>query len=716
MGKIILITEKPSVAQEYKKVLDVKAKSGTNGYIEGYSDFLKSDIQITWAVGHLISLGSVDEQKEQKILPKTYKSSPWRMENLPIYPEKWFYKENYATKEQFKVIKSLYTQKDVDCIYYAGDSGREGIYIQALIRNQIFKTNPKCEEKVVWIDSYTDESIKKGIKEAKPYSEYANMVEAGYQRAKTDWLIGMNFSPAYTLANHYRNNVKVIAVGRVMMPTLDLVVKRQAEIDNFKPTDFYTIKANCEGEPQWKAVKGSKYFESDKLYNETGFLKEADAKALVDDFNKDMHLTIKDIKVTKKTELAPLLFNLAELQNHCSKTYKISPNKTLEVAQSLYEKKVTTYPRTDARVLSSAVAKEIELKTGKKVPSKYVDDSKITDHYAIIPTGKKATLTDLEQKVFDDICKRYEAIFMPPYVYNSVSVVYEHQNKEQFFLNGKNDLQMGWKDLYGEKPVKFDVTLKPGDIVDVKSYDIGKSQTKAPTPYTTGTLILAMEKAGKLIEDEELREQIKSCGIGTSATRAAIIEKLNKDGYMDIDKSQKIKPTEVGKQIDKVIATFDDKILSPEKTAEMEQKLSDVANGTMSKADYEKYVHNYIDDIIGTLGADVKKNVSNSVTQTTTSDNTSATPSIPKPSKTYKCPKCNKANLKFGRYGWYCDCGFSFKIEQNGITMHESDLEALLTKGQTSVYEFTWKSGKKGKACIVLDKTNQYGTKYQFEN
>ena len=712
MGKIIIITEKPSVAQEYRKVLGIQQKGKTDGYIEGYSDFMKSDVQITWAVGHLISLGSVDEQKEGKVLPSTHKSSPWRKENLPIFPEDWFYKVNYQTKKQFDVVKSLYTQKDIDCIFYAGDSGREGIYIQALIRNQIFKKDPKFSEKVVWIDSYTDESIKKGIKEAKPYSAYKDMVDAGYERAKTDWLIGMNFSQCYTLANSYRDGIKVIATGRVMSPVLDMVVKRQEEIDNFKPTDFYTVKADCPLTPQWKALKGSKYFESDLLYNDTGFLKKEDCEKFIKELDMDKHLTVKDIKVEKKTEYAPLLFNLADLQAWCSKNYHISPNKTLEIAQSLYEKKVTTYPRTDARVLSSAVAKEIQQKYGKTVPNKYVDDSKITDHYAIIPTGEKASLTDLEQKVFNDIQKRYDAIFMKPHTYNSINVIYEHQDKECFYASGKQDLEMGFKELYGEKPQTYEVNLNKGDKVDVKKFEMGMSQTKPPAAYTTGTLILAMEKAGKLIEDEELREQIKTCGIGTSATRAGIIEKLNEKGYIETDKGQKVKPTETGKKIDKVIAAYDAKLLSPEKTAEMEQKLNDIAQGQLSVGDYEKYVKGYINDTIDTVFADVKKNPS--AGQTGTGQDMNA--DNPKPEKTYKCPKCCKADLKFGRYGWYCGCGFSFSINNNGITMHESDLEALLTKGQTAVYEFTWKSGKKSKACIVLDKTNKYGTKFQFEN
>ena len=724
MGKTIIITEKPSVAGEYAKVLGIKDGAKAKGYLEGHSPVLNKDIQITWAVGHLIELGSVAEQKEGKKLPKTQQKVPWKKENLPIFPEDWLYKVSDDTRKQYDVVKSLYTQKDIDCILYAGDSGREGIYIQALIRNQIFKKAPKFEEKVVWIDSYTDESIKNGIRDAKPYTAYQNMIDSGYERAKTDWLIGMNFSQCYSLANNYRNGVKVIATGRVMSPVLDLVVKKQEEIDNFKPTDFFTVKADCPFNPQWKAIKGSKYFESDLLYNETGFKKKEDCENFIKELNKDMHLSVKDIKTEKKTEYAPLLFNLAELQNHCSKTYHISPDATLKIAQSLYEKKVTTYPRTDARVLSSAVAKDIEAKTGKKVPSKYVDDSKITDHYAIIPTGiKPSGLNDLEQKVYDDINKRYEAIFMPPYVYNAISITYEHQNKECFFASGRQDLDLGYKKLYDEKAQTFDVKLSKGDKVDVKTYDLGASQTKPPTPYTTGTLILTMEKAGKFIEDEELRNQI-TCGIGTSATRAGIIEKLAKNGYITIDKKQKVAPTNIGKQIDKIIEQYDAKLLSPEKTADMEQRLNDIAEGKVKTEDYEKYVKTYITDTINTVFEDVKKNPIQASTDTGTTGTMTNT-SVNQPTETYECPKCKgnnkKSMLKFGRFGFYCEnkCGFSFNTveKKNGVLLTEKDLQDLIKDGKTKVFTFHFeKSGKTCKASIKSDPSNQYGTSYEWVN
>lgn len=718
MGRIILITEKPSVAQEYRKVLGVRSEGKTDGYVEGYSDFLKSDIQITWAVGHLIELGSVDEQKEQKALPKAHKGSGWKQENYPYFPKNWFYKPNYSTLKQFKVVQSLYKQKDIDCIYYAGDSGREGIYIQALIRNQIFGKDgsdvslPKNvkSEKVVWIDSYTDESIRNGIKEAKPYSAYKDMIEAGYERAIADWLIGMNFSPAFTIKNH----IGVIAIGRVMTPLLAMICQRQEEIENFKPTDYYGIRSVTEDnlEESWKAVKGTPHFESDLLYNDGGFKKKEDCQKLIDSLKEDMHLTVKDVKTERKTEYAPLLFNLADLQAHCAKTYHISPENTLKIVQSLYEKKLTTYPRTDARVLSSAVAKKLA-ERGLKVPNKYVDDSKITDHYAIIPelSSSKVSLTDLEQKVYDDIKRRFDAIFKPPYIYDAVSVVYEHKNKEQFFISGRNTVQAGWKELYGEKAEQFSTSLKKGDVVSVKSFEAKPMQTKAPSAYTTGTLITAMEKAGRLIEDEDLREQIKSCGIGTPATRAGIIEKLKDKEYISVDKSQKVSPTVSGKQIVKAVRYYDESILSPVKTAEMEQMLSDVAEGKLPSEEYRKLIHKYIEATVdkvftGNMSFTSSKKENGAVLENGTNTTT--------PTKEYECPVCKKT-LKFGRFGWYCDCKeFSLGLMVCGHQMKESDLEDLLTKGKTKAYTFTWKSGKKSKARLIWN-SKAKKTEFEFE-
>lgn len=669
MGYTIFTTEKPSVAQEYVKVLQIKKEGKTNGYVQGYSPVLGKEVQVTWAVGHLISLASVPEQLAGKALSATAKKEyHWNLNNLPIFPDKYLYLVNYTTKDQYNVIKSLYTAKDVDAIYYAGDSGREGIYIQALIRNQIFggKT-PNFDEKVVWIDSQTEEEILRGIREAKPYSSYKNKIDSGYARAIDDFLIGMNGSEGLTVASK-----NLIVTGRVMTPTLNMVVERQKEIDNFVPTDYYGINANPNGYnfvPKWKAVKGSAMYESDLLYNETGFLKEKDAKEFLENnlkFNgSPIDLEVDDVKVTEKKETAPLLFSLGELQKFCSKKYHISPDETLNIAQSLYEKKMTTYPRTDARVLSSAVAKDLEQKLGKKVPAKYIDDSAITDHYAIIPTFQNHLnqCNDLEKQIFNDIMLRFKAIFMPAYVYDSIAITLKSGSKEKFFTTEKTEKQLGWKELYQEdKTLVISKIPDKGDVLP-SIMSINPMQTKPPVAYTTGTLIEAMEKAGKFIDDDELKAVIKGTGIGTSATRAGIIKKLADKNYITINgKTQKVAPTETGKAIIPVIAKVDERLVSPEKTADLEQRLADIDNGTIGRDEHTEYMREYINELVDKIKG--LKDVSvPKIPNSTTSKGKKSKPTMKKSDMVYiKVPFDEKDEAKgLGakwdntKKSWYCN-------------------------------------------------------------
>lgn len=669
MGYTIFTTEKPSVAQEYVKVLQIKKEGKTNGYVQGYSPVLGKEVQVTWAVGHLISLASVPEQLAGKALSSTAKKEyHWNLNNLPIFPDKYLYLVNYTTKDQYNVIKSLYTAKDVDAIYYAGDSGREGIYIQALIRNQIFggKT-PNFDEKVVWIDSQTEEEILRGIREAKPYSSYKNKIDSGYARAIDDFLIGMNGSEGLTVASK-----NLIVTGRVMTPTLNMVVERQKEIDNFVPTDYYGINANPNGYnfvPKWKAVKGSAMYESDLLYNETGFLKEKDAKEFLENnlkFNgSPIDLEVDDVKVTEKKETAPLLFSLGELQKFCSKKYHISPDETLNIAQSLYEKKMTTYPRTDARVLSSAVAKDLEQKLGKKVPAKYIDDSAITDHYAIIPTFQNHLnqCNDLEKQIFNDIMLRFKAIFMPAYVYDSIAITLKSGSKEKFFTTEKTEKQLGWKELYQEdKTLVISKIPDKGDVLP-SIMSINPMQTKPPVAYTTGTLIEAMEKAGKFIDDDELKAVIKGTGIGTSATRAGIIKKLADKNYITINgKTQKVAPTETGKAIIPVIAKVDERLVSPEKTADLEQRLADIDNGTIGRDEHTEYMREYINELVDKIKG--LKDVSvPKIPNSTTSKGKKSKPTMKKSDMVYiKVPFDEKDEAKgLGakwdntKKSWYCN-------------------------------------------------------------
>lgn len=703
---ILFITEKPSVAQTYKDVLQLQSIEKNNGYIKGYSPVLSKEVVITWAVGHLIGIGSPDEQKLRRSLPSNHKETRWRKEELPLLPETFFFRPNHATITQFNVIKSLYLSNDIDTLYYAGDAGREGIYIQALIRNQIFEgQTPSFNEKVIWIDSQTEEEILRGIREAKPYSAYQNMIDSGYKRAISDWLIGMNLTRALTLSCG-----GLITIGRVQTPTLAMVVARQAEIDNFKVEDYYGINANIDGfngAVKWKAVKTSRYFENPLLFNDNGFKQKSDAEKLLSDFNNDKKLTVADVKITEKREMAPYLFNMADLQAYCAKTLYISPDETLAIAQTLYEKKLITYPRTDARVLSSAIARELSEKIGRNIPDRYIDDNKISDHYAIIPTFMKGaeSLSGNEQIVYTAIYNRFKAILMPPYVYDSISIVWEHSNKERFFSSAKKVKSLGWKKIYNKSDTaeQENVSIPLQGKTYSAEFCLNAMQTTPPSPYTTGTLILAMENAGKLIEDENLRAQLMTDerqGIGTSATRDSIIKNLVLRGYINVDKKQKVTPTEKGKEIIPIVKKVDAVLTSPEKTADMEQKLHDIAEGRLSASDYQEYIEHYIRQT-----TDIAVNLKDC--HIATAYGSSMTPTV-----NANCPFCNTP-IKAGPYGWYCpNKDFSFGTVA-GHKMKEQDLFDLLTKGKTKAYSFTSKAGKKFKAHLVLN-TSEKKTEFEF--
>ena len=700
MGKTVFITEKFSVAQEYERILKVASQGKTNGYIEGHSSVLNKDVIITWAKGHLIALSQPDKQNPNW-------EGEWKISNLPMIPTTYKYEAQKSTYSQYKVVKEIYTRKDIDAIYYAGDSGREGIYIQALIRNQIFKTTPKFEERVVWLNSTTEESIIKGIKEAKPYSSYQLMIDSGYMRAISDWLIGMNFTEAFTLTSG-----TLIHVGRVMTPTLAMVVNRQHEIDNFVKTPYFGIKADKFA--NWKAVKGSRFFESDDLYNENGFLKMEAANTLIDELNNSKKLMVEDTKVTTQTEYAPYLFNLADLQAYCTKHFKISPSQTLSVVQSLYEKKFTTYPRTDCRFLSSAVAADLQ-KQGYDVPKRYIDDRKVTDHYALIPTfhGNVEELEGLEKSIYEAIRKRFTDTMLPPYIYDAVVVTYIHQNGERFFENFRLVKQLGFKENVKDnaeekEDIEDDISDKPipqkGSVVNVGTFNINEMETKPPVAYTTGSLITAMEKAGKLIDDEELREQIKTCGIGTPATRDAIIENLIKRSYITVDKKQKVAPTEFGKQVISIIAKYDKALVSPEKTADMEASLNTIASGEQTREQYNQKINYYVTRTTQRIIEENKQNLSD----------VSPVKSKAAMSKELACPCCEKP-MKAGKYGWFCECKFSVGLEVCGHKMKEQDIEDLCTTGRTKFYTFTAKDKSKFKAYLIVDK-DEHKAKFVFEN
>lgn len=652
MGKSVYIAEKPSVAQEFAKALHLNLKR-RDGYLES------EDAIVTWCVGHLVTMS----------YPEVYdaKYKRWSLETLPFIPKEFKYEVIPGVKKQFEIVKEILTRKDVDRIYVCTDSGREGEYIYRLVE-QMAQVEGK-ERRRVWIDSQTEDEILRGIREAKDLSEYDNLSESAYLRAKEDYLMGINFSRLLTLkygnsiSNYLGEKYTVISVGRVMTCVLGMVVRREREIREFVKTPFYRVieTVDVEGhtfDGEWRAVKRSIYYESPKLYKENGFKQKKDAEELITYLKGEDSLSSRVLSIEKKKEKKnpPLLFNLAELQNECSKRFKISPDETLRIVQELYEKKLVTYPRTDARVLSTAVAKEItkNLNGLSKYPmaapylqdildfgsykglakTRYVNDKQITDHYAIIPTGQGLSALNsvayTAKSVYDLIVRRFLSIFYPPAVYQKIAITTQIK-EEQFFSNfrvlaeegylkvagvpGQKKAEQSGNDSYNnvEGSVEKDMDaeffgyiqkLKKGDVLSVKGLEIKEGETSPPKRYNSGSMILAMENAGQLIEDEELRAQIKGSGIGTSATRAEILKKLFNIKYLALNKkTQIITPTLLGEMIFDVVEHSIRSLLNPELTASWEKGLNYVAEGEITTEEYmTKLDHFIISRTNGVLG------------------------------------------------------------------------------------------------------------------
>ena len=634
MEKKILITEKPSVAREFAKVLGING-ANKNGYLES------EEWIITWCVGHLVTM-SYPEKYDEKL-------KFWRLDTLPFLPKEYKYEVIPSVEKQFNIIKKLLLRDDVDTIYVSTDSGREGEYIYRLVEQEVGVKGKN--RKRVWIDSQTEEEIKRGIKEAKDLEEYNSLSDSAYLRAKEDYLIGINFSRLLSIIYGRRvakqiNEEKIsISVGRVMTCVLGMVVSREREIRNFVKTPYYKVLGEFGKDKtfkaEWKVSEKSTMFNSVKLYNDSGFKKENDAKEFINSLI-GRNAKITEIKKSKTKENPPLLFNLAEIQNECTKRFKIKPDETLAIIQELYEKKLVTYPRTDARVLSTAVAKVITknlngIAKGYKdeevqgyikqmaeekystdiVKTKYVNDGKITDHYAIIPTGEGyenyEKLQDLQKQVYKIIVKRFLAIFYPPAEFSKVSVTVSIDN-EEFSTSGKVCLKKGYLEILKSKQdtkkeddeetsdLSFLASLKKGEEIEVKNFETKASETSPPTRYNSGSMILAMENAGKLIEDEELREQIKGAGIGTSATRAEIMKKLEKINYIAINnKTQIITPTEKGELVYDVVNKSMPDMLNPKLTASWEKGLDMVAKKEIEASEFMQKLENYVKTKINKL-------------------------------------------------------------------------------------------------------------------
>ncbi len=767
MGKKLIITEKPSVAQDYAKVFGVSGRR--NGYIEN------DTYVITWCVGHLVEM----------VYPEEYdiRYKKWMLEDLPFLPQTYKYGVIKNVQQQYDIVHSLLYREDIDTVYWAGDSGKEGQTIEENIRN-FGGVREGMTELRVWIDSQTEEEIRRGINEAKPMSAYANLGASGIMRSIEDYAMGINFSRVMSVKyGNMLNNAAVtksytaIAVGRVMTCVLGMVVNREREIRNFKETSFYRVVGTFTDagiEAEWKAVEGSSYFESPKLYKENGFKEKADAAALIDSFDGKTAI-IKTLEKGISKKKAPLLFNLAELQAECAKRFKISPDETLQVAQDLYEKKLTTYPRTDARVLTTAVGKEIGKNISKLqgymptqrftanilenklftniVKTQYVDDSKVTDHYAIIPTGQLTelnSLTSLQSKVFDLIVRRFLSIFYPPAEYQTLKFVAGIE-KESLFASAKVLKVLGYLEVMGKtledaedvedsdkssedkaivknssRLLKLADTLKQGDSISVNGFEIKDSKTSPPKRYTSGSMILAMENAGQLIEDEELRAQIKGSGIGTSATRAEIIKKLIRIGYLNLNqKTQVITPQNFGEMVYEVVAMTVPALLNPKMTASWEKGLDGITNGTVDVSDYRAKLEDFIRrETIHIRDTDLARQIAAKISDFA---GKGATGLAARKKLGVQCPLCG-GDIVQTPFGYGCanyekdnenSCRFSIG-KMLGKDIPEAQVKELLTNGRTSTIRgFKSKAGKKFDARIALSKDESgkvTGLKFDFDD
>lgn len=755
MAKSLIITEKPSVAQEFARILGVNGRN--DGYIEN------DDYVITWCVGHLVEM----------VYPEAYdeKYKRWRLEDLPFLPEEYKYNVIPDVSKQYDTVHRMLFREDIETVYWAGDAGKEGQTIEENIR-RFGGVREGMKELRVWIDSQTEEEILRGIREAKPMSEYDNLAKSGIMRTIEDYAMGINFSRAMSVKYGKLLNdaaatksYTAIAVGRVMTCVLGMVVIREREIRNFTETPFYRVVGDflpegAENEvsvaAEWKAVEGSGYFESPLLYKENGFKKRESAEKLIGELDGKMAF-VKSMERGTSRKKAPLLFNLAELQAECSKRYKISPDETLQVAQDLYERKLTTYPRTDARVLSTAVAKEIgknlnRLKTYEPTKTytehilkegnyrniartQYTDDSKITDHYAIIPTGQLTelhSLNDLQRRVYDLIVRRFLSIFYPAAEYETVKLVVQVE-AEQFFASAKALKNPGFLEIMGRPAnednkeeesaglLKLAGQLKTGDPLKVDGYEIKEGKTAPPKRYTSGSMVLAMENAGQLIEEEELREQIKGSGIGTSATRAEIIRKLVRIGYLNLNKkTQVLSPEAIGEMVFEVVSMTVPALLNPKMTASWEKGLDGITRGTVVVEDYRGKLEDFIrketvsmieHDLTGNLAARIHPFVGKGGRGLAARKKIEAV-----------CPVCG-GDMETTPFGYGCSnykkdgSGCKFAIGTiAGRDLEEDEVVELLTKGHTEVLSgFISKSRKRFSAALVLEKDENGKASVNFD-
>ncbi|MBQ8093769.1 MAG: DNA topoisomerase III [Clostridia bacterium] len=638
----LVVAEKPSVGRDIARVLGAGTKGDNcltgNGYV------------VSWAVGHLVTLKEPDE------IDPRYKH--WRKEDLPIIPEKMETKVISKTKGQFSVLKKLMNDADVSEIVCATDSGREGELIFRYIYDQA-----KCKKPVkrLWISSMTEEAIRSGFAALRPSQDYDNLYKSARCRADADWLIGMNATRAFTI----RYNV-ILSIGRVQTPTLSMLVKRRREIDAFVPTAYFTVRAD--------------FGDYEGIYIDANGEKQIPEKAQAETIAgavKGKPAEVTEVVKENKSERPPLLYDLTTLQREANSRFGYSAKKTLQIAQDLYEKhKLLTYPRTDSRFLSHDMQgkvretlskydgnlKEIGEKAvgyGITLNKRVFDDAKLTDHHAIIPTGKpasKASLTTDERNVYEMVATRLAAVFYPNYEYESTRVTTRCEGYS-FQSQGKHVTQPGWRELTpaqtkkgkkgsrdaadgeGELP-----QLSRGDTRTCKAASVKEEATKPPKEHNDASLLAEMEHAGRRIEDENLREQMKDCGLGTPATRAAIIERLIEVGYVKREKKNLVATEKGCKLIDAVPV----EMASPEITGQWEKILSEISKGADKESDFRTGIVRMTEKLVGDAAA------APDVGFTPESYKKGGRAQKKPVTLGIKCPLCGKGEVAENRAAFYC--------------------------------------------------------------
>lgn len=670
----VCIAEKPSVAREIAEVLG--ATQRMNGYIEG------NGYQVTWTFGHLCTL------KEPHEYTTSWKQ--WSLSSLPMIPPRFGIKliENKTYEEQFKVIEGL--MQKAEMVINCGDAGQEGELIQRWVMQ---KAGCKCPVYRLWISSLTEEAIREGFQKLKDQTEFNKLYEAGLSRAIGDWLLGMNATRLYTL--RYGQNRQVLSIGRVQTPTLALIVNRQIEIDNFKPEPYWELKTIYRN-VTFSATKGK-------------FTNKEEGEAFLEIVQQEDFI-VTQITEKKGKEYAPRLFDLTSLQVECNKKFAFTADDTLKLIQSLYEKKVTTYPRVDTTFLSEDIYPKVpntlkglinytELTAplmDKKLPkSKRVfDNSKVTDHHAIIPTGVPArNLTENEQKVYDLVARRFIAAFYPDCEISTTTVMGK-VGKVEFKVNGKQILKPGWRVVFGaeQKDPDAEPTEEEGVLPTFTEGESGphkpilkETWTTPPKPYTEATLLRAMETAGKLVDNDELRDALKENGIGRPSTRAAIIETLFKRNYIRKERKS-LFPTATGTEL---INTIHDELLkSAELTGLWEKKLRQIERGTYEARTFLDELKQMVNQIVINVLSDQSRH---SITIEVTPEE--------KPEKKEKkerkprkpraavpvCPICKKGKILRGKTAYGCSeykngCTFRLDYATYGERLSDQELVNIISK------------------------------------